>query len=369
MRYLPLLLAFVLLAVGPSGPADAQPGGRPARQDGRDPMDEAIARGLRFLAGSQSQDGSWSTGGFGGPGRGGGGDMAVSALSVMAFLAAGHVPNEGPYGDVVAQGAKYVASQLNPITGLIAPTGGLEMYYHGICTLMLAEVIGLTDGRTAEDFRRKLEAAVQVILKAQKRGGGNEDGGWRYQVQSFDSDLSVAGWQLMALRAAKNVGCDVPQDRIDAAVKYVRRCHDIRTGAFKYTVNGPTTVPCTGVGILCLELSGKELHLCDECLRAGSYLLKNPLQPGSAHFFYGVYYTSQAMFQLGDNYWKTYREKLHDMLLRANGPQTDGSWSGRGHDDRQFGPCYCTAMAILALACEYRFLPIYQRFEEPQERD
>jgi hypothetical protein len=34
-----------------------------------------------------------------------------------------------------------------------------------------------------------------------------------------------------------------------------------------------------------------------------------------------------------------------------------------------YGPAYSTAMAILALTVEYRFLPIYQRFEEPLERD
>ena len=32
------------------------------------------------------------------------------------------------------------------------------------------------------------------------------------------------------------------------------------------------------------------------------------------------------------------------------------------------GPNYCTAMAILALTVEYRFLPIYQRAEEPADK-
>ena len=33
-----------------------------------------------------------------------------------------------------------------------------------------------------------------------------------------------------------------------------------------------------------------------------------------------------------------------------------------------YGPNYCTAMAVLALTVEYRFLPIYQRVEEPAEK-
>ncbi len=382
MRFLiPLLFAGVLLAMAPSGPAEAQPADAPRAQN-RDPMDEAVSRGLRHLAQTQNADGSWPTGGglmampggFGRPGVGrgqGNRDLAVTALAVMAFLSAGHVPDEGPFGDAVSQGVRYVSQQQNDDGLFKAPLGGgMEMYYHGICTLMLAEVIGMTNAQSADTLRQRLEAAVKVVLAAQRRRGGNDDGGWRYQVQGFDADLSVAGWQLMALRAAKNVGCDVPDDRVAAAVKYVQRCHDPLSGGYRYmAAHGRVTVPCTGVGILALELCGKEYHRSDEALRAGSYLLKTPLQPGAAHFFYGVYYTSQAMFQLGDNYWKGYREKLHGLLLRANDPRADGSWVGRGFDDARFGPAYCTAMAILAFTVEYRFLPIYQRFEEPQERD
>src|SRR5579885_2009344 len=106
-----------------------------------------------------------------------------------------------------------------------------------------------------------------------------------------------------------------------------------------------------------------------EAVQAASYLLKNPLSPVQPHFFYGVYYTSQAMFQMGDalgsNYWKSYRDELHRLLLRANPQQPGGAWYGRSSDDVRVGPAYCTAMAILALTVEYRLLPIYQRFEEP----
>ena len=38
-------------------------------------------------------------------------------------------------------------------------------------------------------------------------------------------------------------------------------------------------------------------------------------------------------------------------------------------DDARLGPAYCTSMAVLALTVEYRLLPIYQRFEEPLERE
>ena len=338
-------------------------------------------RGLAFLARSQNPDGSWSSGaaGFGGfprgPGRAAGnGDLALTALSVMAFLSAGHVPGEGPYRDAVDRGVRYVLRNQARSGLFAAPFGGAtEMYYHGICTLMLAEAVGMTDAAIADDLRDRLRAAVKVILDAQRRGGPHA-GGWRYQVVGFDADLSVTGWQMMALRAAKNVGCDVPADRIQAAVEYVRRCHDPASGGYRYTAAplGNVTVPCTGTGILAMELCGKDFHATPEAVRAASYLLKNPMTARSPHFYYGVYYTSQAMFQMGDalgtNYWAAYRDHLHRLLLSDHPQGENGAWADRGFDAR-YGPAYGTAMAVLALTVEYRFLPIYQRFEEPAERD
>ena len=368
-----LLALAALTAVLAATPAAAQP-------PPRDAVTEAVDRGLAFLARSQNPDGSWSSGMnmFGAFPRGaartaGNGDLTVTALSVMAFLSAGHVPGEGPYRDAVDRGVRYVmANQAR--TGLFAaPFGGqTEMYYHGICTLMLAEAVGMTDAALAENLRLRLTAAVKVILDGQRKSGPHA-GGWRYQVVGFDADLSVTGWQMMALRAAKNVGCDVPADRIQAAVEYVRRCHHPATGGYAYVAGtGNVTIPCTGTGILALELCGKDFHATPEAVRAASYLLKNPMTARSPHFYYGVYYTAQAMFQMGDalgaNYWATYREHLHRLLL-ADHPQDDrGAWDGRGSDAR-YGPAYGTAMAVLALTVEYRFLPIYQRFEEPAERD
>jgi hypothetical protein len=349
----------------------------------RDQVDDAIDRGLAYLRQAQNRDGSWSAeGGFGplaGP-RGaatGGGDPAITALAVMAFLSAGKVPGEGADGAAVERGVRFVMSrqQKGRPFSQSAFGGGTEMYYQGICTLMLAEAAGMTDGKFADELKLRLEDAVATILRGQRTTGisGPDVGGWRYQVSGqFDADLSVTGWQLMALRAAKNLGCDVPAERIQAAVDYVLRCYSPETGGFKYTTRGQVTIPCTGTGILALELCGKEFHKSEPALRAGSFILNHPLQTNTSHLFYGVYYTSQAMFQLGDNYWKSFRPRLHTLLLRQNPPQQNGAWYGAGgfgNDDGRYGPTYCTPMAILALTVEYRLLPIYQRFEEPKERD
>ncbi len=196
---------------------------------------------------------------------------------------------------------------------------------------------------------------------------GQQRGGWRYSVLGGDSDISVTGWQVMSLRAAKNLGCDVPAEKIDLAVQYIKSCNDPGSGGFRYVPHGPVTTACTGTSILALELCGREVHRSPEMLtRAGTYLLNHRPIWAQGHFYYAIYYCSQATFQLGGNYWPIFRRHMHDTLLRHQ--SSTGSWDGGDSDARAGGSNYGTAMAILALTVEYRFLPIYQRLEEATEK-
>jgi rhamnogalacturonyl hydrolase YesR len=180
-----MILAFAL-------PAFAD---KPAR---RTALDDRIDKALAFLYRTQDDDGYWRAGGQGK-------DVAITGLSVMAFLSAGHVPGEGRYGETIEKGVRAVLKMQQP-TGLFAHSSGHVMYHHGICTLMLAEVVGMTNGELAKQVKPALEKAVAIILKSQRKNPPHR-GGWRYNTDpNGDSDISVTGWQLMALRAAKNVG-------------------------------------------------------------------------------------------------------------------------------------------------------------------
>jgi len=319
-----------------------------AAQPKRDRLEDSVDRALVFLQTMQEKDGAWLY--FGQK------SAAVTSLAVMAYLSAGHAPGEGPYAAVIDKGVRWVLAQQTP-AGVIGAQQGMEMYHHGISTLMLAEVCGMTDAKLGQEVRAKLQRAVAVILKAQVSQNNVFDGGWRYNVASQDADISVSGWQILALRAAKNVGCDVPSQRIERAIAFVQRCRDLASGGYCYTPGGRVTLACTGTCVLALELCGKEMHHSREALQAGSYLLKFPLRWGDEHFPYASYYGAQAMFQLGNNYWNSYRPQLHKVLF-AN-QQTNGSWLDG------MGPVYATSLMVLALTVEYRYLPIYQRHEEP----
>ena len=68
---------------------------------------------------------------------------------------------------------------------------------------------------------------------------------------------------------------------------------------------------------------------------------------------YYRYYASQAIFQGNIEAWHLWNRNLIEELEDT---QTDnGSIAG------SFGPVYGTSMSLLALALNYRFLPIYER--------
>jgi hypothetical protein len=314
--------------------------------------EEAVRRALEYLKTTQKPDGAWEAM-FGKA-------TSVTSLAVMAFLACGHVPGEpGPYRETIERGVRFVLKSQKPNGMLVANTSHGPMYCHGISTLMLAEVVGMTpDAALAADIRAALAKAVDLILKAQGIGKNRENtGGWRYQPTSPDSDISVSGWQLMALRAAKSTGCAVPSANIDRAIGYLKECAVKNGGGFAYQPGGGPNNPRTGTGILALEICGE--HLTPEAVAGAEYLLKHDPQWSSQYFFYEVYYCSQAMFQVGDTYFRKYYPRLTKLLLRHQ--DKDGSWLSGDGNDRSGGRDYCTAMAVLALAVEYRYLPIYQR--------
>jgi hypothetical protein len=232
------------------------------------------------------------------------------------------------------------------------------MYSHGISTLMLAEALGMMPEEDAAPVRTALEQAIRLILESQ---AVNKDrrhaGGWRYQTDSRDSDLSVTGWQVLALRAAKDVGCDVPAEAIDDAIEYIKNCSVRDNRGFGYQPGSGQTPTLTGVGITALEVCGD--HHSPESLGGADWLLDHPLQEDSNYFFYGVYYTSVGMYKMGGEFAQFYQTHLADILLDAQ--DEDGSWLSRHGTERGAGRIYSTSMAILGLAVDYGYLPIYQR--------
>ncbi len=312
-------------------------------------VDDAVVNALRFLALQQRPNGSWNVENVGE-------STATTSLSVMAFLAAGHVPGEGPYGQAIDRGVQYVLDHQQSNGMLVDRQGHGPMYDHGISTLMLSEVAGMTSKENSLRIRKVLEKAVKLILLAQRvRKIPRESGGWRYQHSSQDSDLSVTGWQLLALRAAKDIGCDVPVENIDLAVGYVKKCANGR--GFGYQPgNGPTPT-LTAAGILALQVCDR--HEDEDVVNGIAFLQRQPLQFDESWFFYGAYYNAISSYKYGGDEWERTKSDLFQVLLNNQEPL--GGWLARNPNERGQGPVYSTSLGILALTVEYGYLPIYQR--------
>lgn len=305
----------------------------------------AVDLGLAWLAGQQAANGSFGSGGFRG-------NVAVTALAGIAFMTAGHVPGEGPYGEVVEKAVGYIL-ECTGESGFIESKGSTfhgPMYGHGFATLFLAEAYGMSQ---RPDVREKLKKAVRLIVNSQ-----NKDGGWRYFPGSVDADISVTVCQIMALRAARNAGIYVPKEVVDKCIDYVRRSQNA-DGGFMYMIHGGASAPPrSAAGIVALYSAG--IYEGDQIERGLNYLMRTFLPTGgigrpSSHYFYGHYYAVQAMWQAGGAYWARWYPAIRDELL-ATQVRPAGYW-----EDATVCREYGTAMAVIILQTPNTHLPIFQR--------
>lgn len=339
-----------------------------------DALRGAVTRGLDHLAGTQQRDGAWAQ--LVGyklntnyetmdprplP------HVGVTALALMSFLAGGHVPDRGQYGEVLTRGLDYVL-QCCQDDGQITEHG-TRMYSHAFATLFLAEIHGMV---RREDVRTALQRAVNLIVDSQ-----NSEGGWRYRPFARESDMSITVCQVLALRSARNVGIHVPYTTIKNAQNYVYRSA-VRAnerafrggrgynplgddgGSFRYQLrpNARATFPLTAAGVTTLYAAGEydspiirdALDFMDRQLVAF-----NDANEGHYFFYYGHYYAVQAYYITGGNKWRRYFQEVKRRLLDSQ--RRDGSWSNPTGP----GDVFATAVATLVLQIPYQYLPIFQR--------
>lgn len=311
------------------------------------PRDRAIRRGLAWLRTAQRPTGAV-------------GDqhpVALSAMAIMAHLSAGITFADPEHGAWLGKSLRYVLDQQNR-EGYFGQKDNSRMYGHGVITLMLAEALGMIrDEELEEQVRTALERAVAVTVNAAKiQKSPDHAGGWRYEPNSNDSDLSLSGWQLMSLHAAQQVGITVPEEVIRDACAYARR-NTSEDGRVGYQGRQDSRA-LRGLGMLCFAIGG---HEDDPLVTAiGERIRREPLQWNGQWFFYQVYYDAIGMSRARPDLWASYAPALVDLLVQHQ--QEDGSWpSPPGNNEGGHGHVYMTAMAVLALAVDRHVLPAYQR--------
>ena len=311
-------------------------------------VDSAIVRGLEYLALQQKPNGAF---GDNGP------KIAISALSIMSFMASGHVPNDGRYGQTLRRGLDYLVESF-PEDGYVGRVDGSHMYGQGIITLALAEAYGIEpDPARRAKIKLVLKRSVELILKAQQvQKDDNHAGGWRYEPGSPDSDLSLSGWNALALRSCNNIGISVQRDVIDRAAKYVLRCYKKNEKAFAYQPQNNASPAMTGVGVLNLCLMDRKD--APEVQEASNYLSTTKLSDDTRYPYYTFYYVTHAAYQLGDPLWSRIWKMSSDHLVSRQ--QEDGGWP-QSRSGEEPGRTYATALAVLTLSTPNGLLPVHQR--------
>lgn len=339
--------------------------------------EDAVGRGLGWLSRQQQTDGRWELHrGYDNPGRENlRTDTGATALALLSFLGAGYTHQDGKYKEVVGKGLKWLRKVQKPDGNLHdwEELGRQTAFYaHGQGTIALCEAYALTHDETLMEPTRK---ALQFIYDSQ-----NEHGGWQYQPGAV-GDLSVTGWQVMAMQSARMAGIEVPDDVLARVSVFLNTVSSEQGSRYRYKAADPvsgSSPAMTAEGLLCRQYLGWPKD--HPGLQNGvAWLLEEQNLPrwteGRRNVYYW-YYATQVMHHMEGTEWDRWNAALRDQIIsnQVKSGKLGGSWhpSKPQGDDHEYGEAggrlYVTCLSILTLEVYYRHLPLYREGALPEAK-
>lgn len=307
-------------------------------------------------------------------------DMGLTGLSLMAFTAAGIEEKDADYGKAITRGIGYLLKRQRNDGGFFLGKEDMDIYAHATATIAVSEfyIIG---GR--DSLRPIIQAAASFILKAK-----SPNLGWRYGIKPEESDSSVTGWTLFALRSAQLAGAHMDtKEAFEGAAKHFSWV-TVEVGGYSKTgynrppgdserlrtANEYTKNSCMDAMHICSRLIMRNKEWTQETgsLKAqASYMLNKAEVPAWDHYkidYYYWHFASLALFQMGDKYWQPWRKPLMDTLTQnqrgfrkgetaetAETLDEYGSWDAVDAWSKAGGRVYATAINCLTLQTEWRY--------------
>ena len=389
----------------------------------------AVLEGLRWLARHQNEDGSWSPATLNeicpcddpayNPKKPYGRqyDTGLTSLALLAFLGAGHTHESKldlvdtaqgkrhKIGGIVKKGLQWLVSRQSP-DGSFSPDRAF-LYNEALAAMAVSEAYGLTQARY---WREPAQRGLDFLQRAQRPSPtGSGLWGWRYasrmdidqfhrgagsldaeqQKDLYDSDTSVTGWAIMALKSGQLSGLTVARESLAGGVAF----------AGHVTQLGPDGKPTGLAGYLDAQGAGAKvtgpndqfayhpgsisaLAMCirifadhdadDPFLKPAAEQIVKDLptvsKDGLSVDYYYWYYASLALNQVDGpdapkrtgKHWPAWNRAMVDALVGLQ-TQTDRSCARGGWmaPDRwsldHGGPLYSTALNVLTLEVYYRY--------------
>ncbi|MHC4781162.1 MAG: hypothetical protein ACYTFG_21520, partial [Planctomycetota bacterium] len=247
----------------------------------------AVEKALGWLSETQNSDGSW----------GKKYPVAMTGLSLLTFLGRCETPDSPVYAETVINASTYLMDKALQNGGKMMSPGGKLAYEHGIATYALCELFTLSrrGKHQIPELRGVIDKAVPIIISGQ-----NPNGSWLYAYEKGRSDTSVSGWQIQALKAAKNTGIEMPglDESFEKSMSFLLSMQGPK-GGFGYTEARREDRPSlSGVGVLGLQFGDR--GGTDEVKKGLEYILGSHKSMSYRNInFYDWYYSTQACFQEG----------------------------------------------------------------------
>ena len=359
MRLLPFAVVLTVAAAAARAEGPLVKYGDPVPRDVREIYDA----GLRHLLKTQTATGAWNS-----PH----GSPAPTAMALMVLLASGEDPNFGPHRQPIRRGLRALINEQDANVGYLGGEGGRpSMYHHGFAMLGLAEAYGVVDDRglwtepgaqagkgQGRTIGKALELAVRAAVTANKK---NPTGGWHYGPEMLSADTSVSGAVLMGLLAARNAGLEVPDETVDRAIKYYVGMTG-GNGNVGYSGGpGSGTEATTSIGVLVFSIARRQAlpqyksakTYLEKASAGGAVVGDRRMGIRGQGSSYEHYYRAQALFQCNVQAWEKWNNGFVKTLKAVQAK--DGSFS------MSYGPEVDTPLTLLALAVNFKFLPVYER--------
>jgi len=346
---------------------------------------------LKWLAVHQSPDGHWDSVNYYlncqinpkcEPGKTAAGDenAAMTGLATLCFLGAGYDHKHmSKWRKTVKVGIEWLLARQGA-DGLI----GERNYEHPVCAMALAEAYAMS-GDIA--LREPAQKAVDIVLARQTKDNDGYPLGWDYiRPNPARMDISVSGWNIMALKSAVASNLNV-QDGLEGSKKFLelawksanpnwQNLDPYGKSVFPYTcsIDGKTSRDhLSFVGALAGVFLG---------YKPGDILLDTLANDMTDRWFvtnkyrnnsYALYYASLASFQIKGKHWdETWGNPTSGFVpwLVQTQYKTedcyDGTWK---HEKEEWHGAETSSVLLhtyklLALEVGIRYLPLLEQIKK-----